>query len=207
MDLAGHRIFVAALGNNTVEVVDVEAGKVIHSIRGLHEPQGLFFSPNANQLYVANGQDGHVRVFDGQSLQQIGDYDFNNDADNIRFEPAIKEVFVGYGDGAHAPDEFYLIESKNPKVFGMHDATKSHVDLLYALARDTAGDHAGTIADGRGNISLGDVLAERTRGQYCAERSQHLESGTANAGKARSDLRRSNRAWNGLPEPVQCILC
>jgi acetylornithine deacetylase/succinyl-diaminopimelate desuccinylase-like protein len=41
---------------------------------------------------------------------------------------------VGYGDGAHAPDEFYLIESKNPKVFGMHDATKSHVDLLYALA-------------------------------------------------------------------------
>jgi acetylornithine deacetylase/succinyl-diaminopimelate desuccinylase-like protein len=47
---------------------------------------------------------------------------------------ATADFGVGYGDGAHAPDEFYLIESKNPKVFGMHDATKSHVDLLYALA-------------------------------------------------------------------------
>lgn len=41
---------------------------------------------------------------------------------------------LGYGQGAHAPDEFYLIESSNPKLFGMKDATKSFVDLLYALA-------------------------------------------------------------------------
>jgi acetylornithine deacetylase/succinyl-diaminopimelate desuccinylase-like protein len=41
---------------------------------------------------------------------------------------------LGYGDGAHAPDEFYLIESNNPKLFGMNDAVKSYVDFLYALA-------------------------------------------------------------------------
>jgi hypothetical protein len=41
---------------------------------------------------------------------------------------------LGYGDGAHAPDEFYLIESANPKLFGMNDAVKSYVDFLYALA-------------------------------------------------------------------------
>jgi acetylornithine deacetylase/succinyl-diaminopimelate desuccinylase-like protein len=41
---------------------------------------------------------------------------------------------LGYGDGAHAPDEFYLIESTNPKLVGMNDAVKSYVDFLYALA-------------------------------------------------------------------------
>jgi len=41
---------------------------------------------------------------------------------------------LGYGDGAHAPDEFYLVESTNPKVSGMAGATRSFVDYLYALA-------------------------------------------------------------------------
>ncbi|MFL6617717.1 MAG: M20/M25/M40 family metallo-hydrolase [Povalibacter sp.] len=41
---------------------------------------------------------------------------------------------LGYGDGAHAPDEFYLIESRNPNVTGMAGATRSYVDYLYALA-------------------------------------------------------------------------
>ncbi len=133
-DLAGHRIFVAALGNNTVEVVDLAAGKVVHSIRGLHEPQGVFFSSEGNRLYVANGQDGHVRVFDGQSFEQTADYDFNSNADNIRFEPAIKEVFVGYGDGAlgvinadlksrvgdtmlDAHPESFQLEKQGPRIF------------------------------------------------------------------------------------------
>jgi len=41
---------------------------------------------------------------------------------------------LGYGDGAHAPDEFYLIESRNENVGGLNDATRSFVDYLYALA-------------------------------------------------------------------------
>ncbi len=42
---------------------------------------------------------------------------------------------LGYGDGAHAPDEFYLIESSNPKLRGYDDAVRSFVDYLYELAR------------------------------------------------------------------------
>ncbi len=44
-DPAGHRLFVAALGNNTVEVLDLDRGKVVHSITGLAEPKGSFSSP------------------------------------------------------------------------------------------------------------------------------------------------------------------
>lgn len=41
---------------------------------------------------------------------------------------------LGHGSGAHAPDEYYVIESSNPKVQGMDGAVRSHVDYLYTLA-------------------------------------------------------------------------
>jgi acetylornithine deacetylase/succinyl-diaminopimelate desuccinylase-like protein len=42
---------------------------------------------------------------------------------------------LGHGSGAHAPDEYYVIESKNPKVQGMDGAVRSFVELLYGLAQ------------------------------------------------------------------------
>ena len=40
---------------------------------------------------------------------------------------------LGHGSGAHAPDEYYVIESSNPKIQGMDGGVRSHVDYLYAL--------------------------------------------------------------------------
>ena len=42
---------------------------------------------------------------------------------------------LGNGSGAHAPDEYYLIESSNPKVQGFDGAAMSFVEYLYELAR------------------------------------------------------------------------
>src|SRR4051812_36344986 len=63
----GQRLFVAALGNNTLEVVDLAAGKVVHSIGGLHEPQGVAYLKDHSLLAVANGEDGACRFFDSKS--------------------------------------------------------------------------------------------------------------------------------------------
>lgn len=41
---------------------------------------------------------------------------------------------LGHGDGAHAPDEYYVIESTNPKVLGLDGAVRSYVEFLYAMA-------------------------------------------------------------------------
>lgn len=45
---------------------------------------------------------------------------------------------LGHGGGAHAPDEFFLIESTNPKVQGFDGAVMSYVDYLYELGRQDA---------------------------------------------------------------------
>src|SRR5437870_9423090 len=42
---------------------------------------------------------------------------------------------LGHGSGAHAPDEYYVVESKNPKVHGMDGAVRSFAELLYAFAQ------------------------------------------------------------------------
>src|SRR5262249_13981628 len=57
LDAKGKRLFVAALGNNTVEVIDLVTGEVTRHIENLKAPQGVGFSPDFNRLAVANAQD------------------------------------------------------------------------------------------------------------------------------------------------------
>jgi len=99
IDVSGHRLFVSALGNNTVEVIDVNAGQRIKTVPGLQEPQGALYVSSNNRLYVANGKDGTVKIFDGTSLQLLKRLEYGDDADNLRYDAARQRVYVGYGSG------------------------------------------------------------------------------------------------------------
>ena len=97
-DAKRKRLFVSALGNNTVEVIDVFAGKVMHSIPGLAQPQGPLYVPGFDKLYVANAEDGKVRVYDGATYALRKTIDFGEDPDNMRYDAASRKVFVGFGE-------------------------------------------------------------------------------------------------------------
>jgi DNA-binding beta-propeller fold protein YncE len=101
-DVKGQRLFMAALGNHTVEVLDVQSGKRVHTIADLAEPQGLYYNPSSNRLFVACASDGATKVFDGGTYQLLGTARFPADADNIRYDARGQRVIVGYGDGALA---------------------------------------------------------------------------------------------------------
>jgi DNA-binding beta-propeller fold protein YncE len=92
------RLFVSALGNNTVEVIDVFSGKVIHGIEGLSEPQGPLYVPDFDKLYVANAGNGKVNVYDGATYTLRKSIDVGEDPDNMRYDAASKKVFVGFGE-------------------------------------------------------------------------------------------------------------
>jgi DNA-binding beta-propeller fold protein YncE len=96
-DAKRKRVIGAALGNNTVEVVDTFAGRDIHSITGAAEPQGLVYVADLNKLFVANGEDGKLRIYDGDSFKLLDKLDIGEDADNVRYDPAEKKVYVAYG--------------------------------------------------------------------------------------------------------------
>ena len=102
IDIKGERLFVAALGNNTLEVIDLKAGKRAKTIGELKEPQGIRYVPETNRLYVANGNDGSVRIFDASSYAPLKTVDYGDDADNLRYDSGRKRIYVGYGGGALA---------------------------------------------------------------------------------------------------------
>jgi len=108
LDPAGDRLFVCALGNNTVEVLDLGKGQRIHSITGLGAPQGIAYIPEPDRLFIANDKDGICKIYDAKSYQTVGELNFKDDADNVRFDNATKKIYVGFGSGGiavvNAPD-------------------------------------------------------------------------------------------------------
>lgn len=102
VDIMGRRLFVASLENNTLEVIDLQAGKRLRHIEGLHEPQGITLCPQSNRLYVANGASGTCMVYDGRSLNLLETLSGIADADNIRYDDSAGKVYIGYGGGAIA---------------------------------------------------------------------------------------------------------
>src|SRR5436190_10651997 len=102
IDPKRQRLFVTELGNNSLGVVDLAAGKVLRRISGMSEPQGVAYVPFADSVYVANASDGSVRVLRGDDLTPIARIELGSDADNVRIDASRNRVLVGYGKGALA---------------------------------------------------------------------------------------------------------
>jgi DNA-binding beta-propeller fold protein YncE len=100
VDLKRHRLFVAALGNNTVEVLDVERHRHEKSLPGFREPQGVLYLPDPDRLYVANGSGDRLDILDGNSFASIKRIAKLADADNVRYDYTAGKVVVGYAKGA-----------------------------------------------------------------------------------------------------------
>ena len=134
IDTRARLLFVAALGNNSLEILDVDAGKRLHSVSGMHEPQGVGYLPDVHKIYVANGKDGKVRIVDATTFKAAGEVDMGGDADNVRYDAARKMLWVGYSDGVlgaidvttnkrageihmDAHPESFQLERSGPRIF------------------------------------------------------------------------------------------
>jgi hypothetical protein len=102
IDLVRKHLFVAELGNNTVDVIDLVSQKTVQRITGLSEPQGLAYVSDGDLLVVANRGDGTVRMFGGGDFAPRGVVSLSANADNVRFDAHSGHVLVGYGSGGLA---------------------------------------------------------------------------------------------------------
>src|ERR1700730_1870895 len=96
VDVKGQRLFMAAVGNHTLEVIDLQSGKRVRTIADLAEPQGVFYDASTNRLFVACGLDGVTKIYDGTTFQLLNSVKFPDDADNIRYDARSRSVIVGY---------------------------------------------------------------------------------------------------------------
>jgi DNA-binding beta-propeller fold protein YncE len=77
----------------------IRRGERSAEIKGLSEPQGLYYSSQNGQLYVASGGDGTLRIYDGNSLNLRQTLEFGDDADNLRYDGRSGQILVGFGSG------------------------------------------------------------------------------------------------------------
>jgi DNA-binding beta-propeller fold protein YncE len=115
------KIIVSALGNGTVEIIDLFQGTRAHEITGVPNPQGVVFSPEANKLFVAS-EKGKVYIYDGDSYKLITTLNFEGGADNLRYDAATKRVYVGCGDS-----------EKNAAIAAVDAMTNKRLDEVYKL--------------------------------------------------------------------------
>jgi len=102
IDVKHQRLYVAELGNDSVGVVDLKSHKLLRTLQGLKEPQGIGYVPSTDTLYIANAGDGSLQVFQGADLTPMGKIALGRDADNVRADDANHRLYVGYGEGALA---------------------------------------------------------------------------------------------------------
>jgi DNA-binding beta-propeller fold protein YncE len=112
-DAATQRLCIAALGNNTVEVVDVRVGAHVRSLPGFREPQGIGIAADMRVVAVANGQGEGLQLLSADDYRQGTAVRLGEDADNVRYDAAAKMLYVGYGNGALA-----AIDPRTGKLLG-----------------------------------------------------------------------------------------
>jgi DNA-binding beta-propeller fold protein YncE len=99
IDVKGQRAFLAALAKNTIEVVDLKAGRLIKTLPNFAKPQGVRFVPELNRLFVATGLDGALTTLDGSSLSVLRTAHVSLGADAIGYDPRTRTLYVGSGGG------------------------------------------------------------------------------------------------------------
>ncbi|MBS7565710.1 WD40 repeat domain-containing protein [Mucilaginibacter sp. SMC90] len=97
-DIGGHRLFLSAQDDHSVEVIDLQKGKLIKSLSGFNEPKWCFFDHETGLLYVATGKDGKVSAVDSHNFQTVKTYTFREKCNNLRYDAQTHQLFVGVGD-------------------------------------------------------------------------------------------------------------
>jgi YVTN family beta-propeller protein len=112
-DDAANRLYVAALGNNTVEVLDTATLRHLSSVSGFAEPQGIAVLTDRRRVAVANRKSGRIQFLNAENQQLGPSLHPGDDADNVRYDATAHRVYVGYGEGAIA-----VIDPDTPRLLG-----------------------------------------------------------------------------------------
>ena len=96
-DAATDRLFLAAFSKGSLEVIDLKQGKLIKTVPGIPEAQGVAIAAGDKRVFVTSGDDGTLHVYDTDSLEPRGWTFVIEDADNVRFDARLRRILVGGG--------------------------------------------------------------------------------------------------------------
>ena len=107
LDAKRERLFVANKVNNTLDVVDLKAGKLLQQLPNQFGVQGIAYAADLDRVYSALGTGGFCNVFDGNDYKLLKTIKFADDSDNVRYNAKTGRVYV-----AHAEKSLGVIDAK-----------------------------------------------------------------------------------------------
>src|SRR4051794_8972940 len=113
-DAESNRLFVAATGNHSVEVLNAETGERLETIAGLGKPHGLAWIARQKKLFVSDGSLAVLKVYSGSPLKEVASLPLSDDADDMVYDPQTGWLYVGHGgSSASVPGQVAVVDTRN----------------------------------------------------------------------------------------------
>ena len=110
---AGNRLFVAATGNHSIEVIDLSSDKVVQTLPGLGKPHGLAWIGETGRLFASDGLQADLKIYDGAPLEQMKSIKLSEDADDMVYDGKTKLLYTGHGGSATDPAMIAVVDTTN----------------------------------------------------------------------------------------------
>ncbi len=97
LDLKHGRLFATPEDYHAVLVFDLVTGKPVATISGISKPHAVLYREDLDRLFVTDGEDGALKMFQGNTYQPAGRIALEKDADSIGYDPARQYLYVVNG--------------------------------------------------------------------------------------------------------------
>jgi DNA-binding beta-propeller fold protein YncE len=111
LDPKRERLFLANKANNSFDIVDLKKGSLFKQVTNQEAIQGIAYAADLDKVYVGLGGKGLFNVFDGKTYRLLNTHKFEDDSDNVRYDPRTRLVYV-----AHAEKSLAVVDGKKYSV-------------------------------------------------------------------------------------------
>jgi DNA-binding beta-propeller fold protein YncE len=135
IDLKRHRLFATPEDYKAVLVFDLDSGKMLHQIDGVLRPHAVFYRPDLDRLYVADGADGSIKVYDADTYHQIVRIPVLKNADSIGYDISRNYLYVNNG-GRDVGQTYSILSAIDTTADAKLTDIRIEGDTLEAMALD-----------------------------------------------------------------------
>ena len=135
VDLKRNRLFATPEDFKAILVFDIATGKLIHQIDGILRPHAVLYRADVDRIYVTDGGDGSVQVYDDENYRQLARIPLLKDADSVGFDISRHYLYVDNG-GRDAGQSYSMISAIDTNTGSKVTDVKVEGDTLEAMALD-----------------------------------------------------------------------
>jgi DNA-binding beta-propeller fold protein YncE len=140
VDLKRNRLFATPEDFKSVLVLDIATGKLIHQIDGILRPHAVLYRAETDRIYVTDGGDGSVKVYDGKDYRQLARVPLLKDADSIGYDISRGYLYVDNG-GRDISQSYSIVSAIDTNTGSKLADMKIGGETLEAMALDNYRPH------------------------------------------------------------------